>query len=141
MTEGARSKRATNCHTEATGQYLSNKLISPRQRRSKGAQRGRAEERKRRIESAERGVGAAVPVPDFHRGGLGPCHPPVPYSGLSDPGARRCCGGAGRGIADGGELCLSAAGVLAIGAEDRDRTIVRGLVRLRHHSESDFGVS
>src|SRR5262249_26032494 len=38
---------------------------------------------------------------------------------------------------DGRELHLSAVGVFAVGAEGRDRAIVRCLVRLRHHPESD----
>src|SRR5258707_2357366 len=49
-------------------------------------------------------------------------------------------GHADRGLEDGGKLRLSAAGVLAVGAEDRDRAAVRGVVRLRHHPESDLGV-
>ena len=40
-------------------------------------------------EGAERGLGSAVPVPDFHRGRLGSVDPPVPDSGLPDPRARR----------------------------------------------------
>src|SRR6266581_373122 len=48
-------------------------------------------------------------------------------------------GDADRGLEDGGKLRLSAAGVLAVGAENRDRAAVRGVVRLWHHPESDLG--
>src|SRR5581483_6168434 len=54
---------------------------------------------------------------------------------------RHSRGDADRGIKDGGKLRLSAAGLLPIGAENRDRAAVRGLVRLRHLSQGHFCVS
>src|SRR5258706_8354222 len=55
-------------------------------------------------------------------------------------GVRHSRRDADRGIEDRGKLRLSAAGVLAIGAEDRDRALVCGVVRLRYHPQSDFSV-
>src|SRR5207244_5693514 len=55
-------------------------------------------------------------------------------------GVRHSRRDADRGIENRGKLRLSAAGILAIGTEDRDRASVCGLVRLRHYPESDFGV-
>src|SRR5436305_3343698 len=47
-----------------------------------------------RIESAERSVGAAVPVPGLRRRRMGPHHPAVQDSALPDSGAGRRGGGA-----------------------------------------------
>ena len=41
----------------------------------------------------------------------------------------------------GGELCLSAAGLLAKRSQDRDRAAVRGLVRFRHFPEGHLARS
>ncbi len=79
--------------------------------------------------------GAATPIGRNCCGSHG--RPPMP----------RCCGfllsarvrhsrrDADRGLEDGRELRLSAAGVLAVDSEGRDRAAVRGVVRFRHHAE------
>ena len=66
-----RRNRRQNVTRKATGQYLSNGLISPRKDDHQGASVAELKAPEWRVESAECGVGAAVSVPDFHRGGSG----------------------------------------------------------------------